>query len=75
MSQSYTITLWCGCQVYVACHPRTRLAHARIIETRGRCCRVRRHEIGARVWLWEMLPDPRRPHATIQNESERNIAG
>ncbi len=54
---SYTLTLMCGCIVYVSCNPATRLAHTRIVERRGLHCVVRRHEIGARVWLWEMLPD------------------
>ncbi len=56
---SYTITLWCGCRVYVACHPRTHVAHARIIERRGPACPDRRHTMGARLGLWELLPDPR----------------
>jgi hypothetical protein len=56
---SYTVTLWCGCRVYVSCHPLTRVAHSRIVERRGETCPVRRHETGARLWLWELLPDPR----------------
>ena len=31
---SYEITLWCGCRLYVACHPETGVAHSRIIERR-----------------------------------------
>jgi hypothetical protein len=68
MAESYTIPLWCGCRVYVACHPRTRLAHARIIEKRGDQCPVRRHDVGCRLWLWEMLPDPQRPAPTVEYE-------
>lgn len=57
---SYTVTIWCGCRVYVSCHPTTGLAHSRIIERRGaQCPVVRRHETGARLWLWELLPDVR----------------
>ena len=56
---SYSVTLWCGCRVYVACHPQTRLAHSRVVEQRGGACPIRRHEVGARLWLWELLPDPR----------------
>jgi hypothetical protein len=56
---SYTLTLVCGCTVYVSCDPQTRVAHNRIIERRGPVCRNRRHDLGARVWLWEMLPDHR----------------
>jgi hypothetical protein len=53
---SYTFTLQCGCTVYVACHPETRVAHTRIIEKRGAQCLERRHEVGARLYLWELLP-------------------
>ena len=56
---SYTVALWCGCTVYVACNPQTRIAHSRVIERRGPECRIRTHQIGARLWLWELLPDPR----------------
>jgi len=55
---SYTLVLQCGCVVYVSCHPKTRLAHTRIIQARGAQCGVRRHEIGLRLFLWEILPDP-----------------
>jgi hypothetical protein len=55
---SYNVTLWCGCSVYVSCHPKTQLAHTRIIETRRAECPVRNHEVGARLWLWELLPPP-----------------
>jgi len=54
---SYNIDLPCGCVVYVSCNPTTRLAHTRVIQMRGAHCRVRRHEVGARLYLWEMLPD------------------
>jgi hypothetical protein len=65
---SYTITLWCGCTAYVSCHPQTNAAHSRIIEKRGASCRERRHETGARLWLWEMLPDSRNPDAVVRYE-------
>jgi hypothetical protein len=55
---SYNLTLQCGCVVYVACDPRTGLAHTRILETRGSGCPSRKHEIGLRLYLWELLPDP-----------------
>ena len=60
---SHTVTLSCGCVVYVACHPQTRLAHTRVIESRAPACYVRRHEVGLRLFLWEMLPEPERPKA------------
>jgi len=56
---SHTLTLRCGCVVYVSCHPVTGIAHTRIIQTRGRDCRDRRHDVGARLYLWELLPDPK----------------
>jgi hypothetical protein len=55
---SYTLNLVCGCTVYVSCHPITNVPHHRIIERRGSLCRDRRHDIGVRLWLWEILPDP-----------------
>lgn len=56
-AMSYTVTLWCGCKVYVSCNPATGIAHSRIVEARGAECPVRRHEVGARLWLWELLPE------------------
>jgi len=55
---SYNLVLQCGCVVYVSCHPKTNVAHTRIIQSRGGACRVRRHEVGWRLNLWELLPDP-----------------
>lgn len=62
---SYNLTLPCGCMVYVACHPQTRLAHTRVIERRGSACRSRRHDVGSRLYLWELLPDPRHRAAPV----------
>jgi hypothetical protein len=53
---SYTVTLGCGCGVYVSCHPRTGLAHTRIIEARSSRCAIRSHDVGVCVPLWELLP-------------------
>ena len=55
---SPTLTLLCGCTVYVSRDPRTGFAHTRILERRGADCRTRRHDVGVRVWIWELLPDP-----------------
>lgn len=55
---SYNLTLQCGCVVYVSAHPQTHVAHTRVIQTRGAACRVRRHDVGLRLYLWELLPDP-----------------
>jgi hypothetical protein len=55
---SYDLTLQCGCVVYVSAHPTTRVVHTRIIQSRGGDCRVRRHEVGLRLYLWELLPEP-----------------
>jgi hypothetical protein len=57
---SYVVTLECGCEVYVSCHPRTGLAHTRVIERRAVACRVRSHAVGTHLALWELLP-PRDP--------------
>ena len=68
---SYTLSLRCGCLVYVSCHPATRVAHTRIIQTRGRQCADRRHDVGVRLYLWEILPDPRhRPIPTWEEETD-----
>jgi hypothetical protein len=45
--------------VYVSCNPKTGVAHTRVIERRGAACADRRHDVGVRLGLWEMLPDPR----------------
>lgn len=55
---SYNLAMPCGCVVYVSCFPDTGLAHTRIIETRAASCRMRGHEQGTRVYLWDLLPAP-----------------
>jgi hypothetical protein len=55
---SYNLSLPCGCVVYVSCHPSTRIAHTRVLQSVGGTCKVRRHEVGLRLFLWELLPDP-----------------
>lgn len=56
---SYTLPLPCGCTAYVACSPDTGIAHTRVIEFRHAACRVRNHECGTKVFLWDLLPEPR----------------
>jgi hypothetical protein len=58
---SYNLTLPCDCVVYVSCHPQTRIAHTRVIQSRATACRVRRHEVGVRLYLWQILPNPAHP--------------
>jgi len=53
---SHNLTLHCGCIVYVACHPSTGIAHTRLIERRAAACRVQRHDVGRKLFLWELLP-------------------
>lgn len=65
---SYSVTLWCECRVYVACHPTRRLAHTRVIERRGPGCPNRSHPTGAKVPLWELLPDARQPEPRLEYE-------
>ena len=55
---SYTLTLQCGCSVYVATHPATTEAHTRVIESTGPGCGERRHEVGLRLEIVDLLPDP-----------------
>jgi hypothetical protein len=52
---SYTISLGCGCQVYVSCHPRSGVAHTRVIEFRSQRCAIRSHDVGVRIPAWELL--------------------
>lgn len=54
---SYTLDLPCGCVAYVACDPASGVAHTRVIEARGLGCEVRRHEVGLKLYLWDLLPD------------------
>lgn len=54
---SHTLVLHCGCIVYVSCDPITLVAHTRVVERRGPACPVRNHEVGARLYLWEILPE------------------
>src|SRR5262245_58558393 len=56
LPMSYNLLLDCCCTVYVACHPQTNEAHTRVIEFRGARCAVRRHEVGLKLYLWELLP-------------------
>jgi hypothetical protein len=56
---SYNLTLDSGCTVYVSCDPPTKAAHTRVIERRGPRCEVRKHEVGLRLYLWDLLPDRR----------------
>jgi hypothetical protein len=55
---SYTVTLLCGCEVYVACASWTGLAHTRIIESQPLGCPIRSHGVGVRLQLCELLASP-----------------
>jgi len=46
---SYTVALECGCVVYVSCDPATGVPHTRVLEYRALDCRVRSHDVGARL--------------------------
>ncbi|MGE0393816.1 MAG: hypothetical protein AB7I25_05115 [Vicinamibacterales bacterium] len=72
---SYTLTLSCGCTVYVSCHPMTGVAHTRVVETHAQHCRRRRHERGTRLSLWELLPDPQAPAIVRFAEADNGSAG
>jgi hypothetical protein len=52
---SYNVSLRCGCQVYVSCHPRSGVAHTRVIEFRSQRCAIRSHDVGVRIPAWELL--------------------
>jgi hypothetical protein len=73
---SYTVTLGCGCRVYVACHPQTGIAHTRLIETRPPDCAVRSHAIDVRIPVWELLPyKPDDPIAVRKTQTYRGTLG
>jgi len=53
--------------VHRTCHgivspadPETGIVLTRVVQSRGTCCGVARHQIGMRLYLWELLP-VRRP--------------
>jgi len=56
---SYTLNLHCGCVVYVSVDPATQVPQTRTIQMRGSHCTIKRHAVGARLYLWELLPDRR----------------
>jgi hypothetical protein len=64
---SHTITLCCGCLVYVACDPSSGVAHTRVLERRDPRCGVRTHEVGVKLAVWELLPDPQRTAASFES--------
>jgi hypothetical protein len=69
---SYNLTLQCGCILYVACDPKSGVAHTRVLEAKGHLCRTRRHEVGLRLFLWEILPDPAySPKAVLVSDGSR----
>jgi hypothetical protein len=41
------------------------VAHTRIIEQKGWRCSDKRHEVGARLSLWEILPVPDSTEAIV----------
>jgi len=65
---SYTITLYCGCVVYVSCHPDTGFAHTRVIESRAPRCSVRQHDVGVRLFVSDLLPP--RPAAAADTRDQ-----
>ena len=67
---SYNLTLECGCIVYVSCHPTTHVAHTRVLDRRGLACPVRNHEVGMRLYLWDLLPDRGRVESPARPERQ-----
>jgi hypothetical protein len=77
---SYTVSLGCGCQVYVSCHPRSGVAHTRVIEFRSPRCAIRSHDVGVRIPAWELLRyEPDEPCETeadpIVSSALRHVRG
>jgi hypothetical protein len=44
------------------------VAHTRVVERRGSTCPVKNHEVGARLFLWEILPE--RIEQTVEDMNE-----
>jgi hypothetical protein len=65
---SYDLTLECGCIVYVSCNPTTGVAHTRVLDRRSLTCKVRNHEVGMRLYLWDLLPDRGRVDTPARGE-------
>ena len=59
----YLLTAPCGCVVQVVSDPPAHDLHTRVIARRGTTCFWRRHDVGVRFFLWEMLPDSADRHA------------
>ena len=70
---SYNLRLQCGCVLCVSRHPETGIVRTRVIHSRGAECQDRRHEVGVRLYLWEILPDPgHRPWPTRRADPSIN---
>ncbi len=54
---AYTLKVWCGCTVSVECSHDSQTGPSRFIKRRSARCRKQEHQVGARLWLWEILPD------------------
>jgi len=67
---SYTLNLHCGCVVYVSVHPETQIPQTRTVQTRGSNCGSKRHAVGSRLYLWELLPDRRHAPAVAWMPTE-----
>jgi hypothetical protein len=46
------------------------VAHTRVVERRGPACPIRNHQVGARLFLWEILPEKIEQSAEEPNEIE-----
>jgi hypothetical protein len=62
---STLVTLICGCRARLE-EP----SRIRTIADRARTCQMQSHRVGARVWLWESLIDPRGPSI----DDERDVS-
>jgi len=71
---SYALDLPCGCVAHVACDPVSGLAHTRVIEARGPGCELRRHEVGVRLYLWDLLPDRSQMRVKSHEPAVRRMA-
>jgi hypothetical protein len=56
---SRVLTLQCGCVVCILSDEHTGITEKRVLEARGSECHIRGHEVGVRVYLWDLLPPKR----------------
>jgi hypothetical protein len=58
-AMGYDLRLHCGCVLHVTGDPGVRAWRRRVIIARGVRCAMEQHQTGRRLFLWQLLPQPR----------------